>query len=185
MECSKCKKGAVFFARHFGVYFCRKHLEEYLFKKLRRNLCRNGLVKKGDKLRLRVDSSPAGQCAKKLFLKAVKGWPVGIVKSGGKLVDFATLESETDNTIVSLAKGKIFRTGYKIGSTIKPFRDFPEKELFTLGLAGGAKKPATKKARMKDSLPTAARLNLLRVWDSILEFLKPRRGRTKIAEGLK
>ena len=156
MRCSYCNSRAVFFAQHFGKGFCKKHLEIYLLKKLRRNL--RGLALR--EVSFSGDDSPAGWAARDLFKKAS---PARITEGGTK-IDTSTLECETGRIIEALAAGKIPERD----EALKPFRDSGTKELFTLGWLRGREKEELKKSPT-GSLGAAAKLNLLRTWERILE----------------
>lgn len=172
MRCSYCGSKAVHHAQHFGKSFCKQHLENYLLRKLRRNLNKHKLVSPGDVVALKGASSAAGTAAEMLFRKAVAKWPVKIVSANekhDKLLVPDTLECESTAIIDGLARGEIHETGYSGNKTIKPFRDFSSKELFALGWLNGQTQEGTKTAV---SLGVASQLNLLRSWDQILEFSK-------------
>ena len=171
MKCSYCNTDSIYSAKYFGKSFCKKHLENDLFKKLKRNLRKYKLVKKDDNILLENNKTKVGTACIYLFTKAVKTWPIKIVNENeNKKVDFSTIENETKNIIESLTDKKIFKTFYHEGTTIKPFRDFSEEELFILGtvLENSKKEKIRKTNHPIDSLGTAMKLNLLRLWDRIL-----------------
>jgi hypothetical protein len=172
MDCSYCGSRAVYHARHFGKSFCRRHLENYLLRKLRRNLSRYELVSPGDKIALAGDGSPAGAAAAGLFRQAVERWPVELVEGGhDKKVVPRTLECEANAIVSALARGEVHASGYARGSEIFPFRDFPAKALFTLGWLQGHKKEGVKGGPLEGFQQTASNLNLLRAWDRITGLL--------------
>ncbi len=171
MKCSYCKNDSIYFAKYFGKYFCKRHLENYLFKKLKRNLHKYHLIQKDDKLLLENLKSPVGTACIHLFTKAIKTWPVKIVqKNENKKINFSTIEDETKNIIENLTNKKIYKTFFQEGKVIKPFRNFSREELFILGVALGSpeKEKIKKTNHPTDSLGTATKLNLIHLWDRIL-----------------
>ena len=169
MNCSYCNARAVFHATHFGKFLCRSHLEGYLLRKLRRNLHHHRLVSPGDTIAIRDDGSPVGAAVKELFKKAVRNWPVKVVREGephNKLLVPDTLECETSRILEGLANGELWHGSYTELGVIKPFRDFSSKELFVLGWLNGCRKEGHKEWKLHG---TAGELNLLRSWDRIME----------------
>ena len=48
MKCSFCDRRAVYYAPHFNRLFCASHLENFLLKKLKREIYRHRLVRPRD-----------------------------------------------------------------------------------------------------------------------------------------
>lgn len=178
MNCSYCDTRAVFFAQHFGKYFCKKHLSAYLLKKLRRNIRGQFLPK--DTVSFTDDDSPSAWAARDLFGKAIENWPVSVSKSGKKKVSTNTLECETNAIIMSLATGTLTDEG----TIVTPFKNFGTKELFTLGWLSGHRKEC-KKFSITGPMGTASKLNLIKIWERIQEFSQPQQNKKSKATGPK
>ena len=168
----------MFFAQHFGKYFCKKHLSAYLLKKLGRNI--RGQFLPNDVVSFTDDDSPAAWAARGLFEKAIEKWAVSISKSGNKKVSTNTLECEANAIIMALANGTLA----KREDIAKPFKDFGTKELFTLGWLDGHQKEG-KKSGMTIQMGTASKLNLIKIWERIQEVSQPQQNKKNKAKGSK
>ena len=195
MKCSFCDRRAVYYAPHFNRLFGASHLENFLLKKLKREIYRHRLVKPRDTFLFLSNFSPASEAALYLFSRAVRNWPVRLFavslnpfenvgewrgEKFTKVVDPVTLEGEVKRSVFSLAHGRIYPAAYSHLHVIRPFRAFSQKSLGVLALV---RKLKFLMARSENFLlryaGEALNLNFLRAYDSIMELLhqqKSRRG---------
>ncbi len=189
MKCSFCGSRAVFYAAHFGKFFCEKHLERYLLKKLKREIYRNGLVSPGDRILFISDGSPASEAELYLLSRVVRGWPVTIRAvslndfvdrwAGEEFtvtVDPVTVECEVSRALYGLASGRIYPAGYRLNSVIRPFRKFSAKELAALAISRGFRFREFPAGKLTGE-GWAANLNFLRAFDSIMDLLRQQQGK--------
>ena len=123
MICSFCDRKAVYYAKHFGKAFCAIHLEDFLIKKLKREIYKEKLVKPFEKFLFVSNYSPASEAALYLFRKVTRRFPIevyaislnkfsGVKEWKGekfsKVIDPVTLEGETKRIIMALSHGRIY-----------------------------------------------------------------------------
>lgn len=176
-KCSYCRKAASLYAQHFDKMFCKQHLERYLLRKLKRNLNHHHLIRPGDQLEFLGGDSPTAAAELHLLKNVTKEWPVEWKEGAKKKVSGATLEREVSKITTGLFKKKIEKSAFTEKNTIKPFRDFITKELFTLGHLIGSQKDGKSDWPNPLGLSEAgSRLNLLKIFDQIQEAGGHQRG---------